>query len=80
MLITPSLDISINEDFLIGKVDPHEKRYGGIILGLRAGYRTSFSSNAWMDGNWNKLDNMPSYTNNSFYLSISVGSGGFAGK
>lgn len=80
MLITPSFDAGINKDFLVGKADHNEKRFGGSIVGLRAGYRTSFRGNGWVDGDWRKLNNMPSYSNNSFYFSVTIGAGGFVRK
>jgi len=78
--LTPSFDIGINEDILIDKAGPDKKSYGGLILGLRAGYHTSVRSNNWRDSDGNKLHNMPSYSNNYFYLTVSFGAGGFAKK
>jgi len=79
-LFNPSLDIGINEDIILTKMDPEEKTYGGLILGIRAGYSTSFSSTKWKNDDLNNSYNKPSYSNNYFYLSVSIGSGGFVSK
>lgn len=79
-LLTPSLDIGINKDILIGHVSRGVKRYGGLILGLKAGYRTSVRSSRWRDDDWHVLYNMPSYSNNCFYFSVSIGAGSFKRK
>ncbi|WP_018617481.1 hypothetical protein [Segetibacter koreensis] len=80
ILLSPTLDIGINEDIIVTKVNPNEKRYGGLILGIRAGYRTSYSSNNWRNDDWVRLYNKPFYSNNCFYLSVSIGAGGFVSK
>jgi hypothetical protein len=79
-LLTPSIDIGINKDIFIDKIVPGSKKYGGMIVGLRAGYRTSVNSNNWRNDNWDKLYNMPSYSNNCFYLSVNIGAGSFSSK
>jgi hypothetical protein len=76
-LVTPSIDVGINEDIFLTRINPAEKKYGGMLLALRAGYRFSFASNAWRDNNWNKVYNMPSYFNNGFYLTVGIGGGSF---
>lgn len=80
ILLTPAIDVGINEDFFITKMKANERKYGGMMLGLRAGYRTSFSSTNWRNDNWERLNNMPSYSNNCFYMTVSIGAGGFARK
>lgn len=79
-LLTPSIDIGINGDIFIERVHAGERKYGGTILGIRAGYRTSGRSNNWKDGHSNKLIDMPDYSNNCFYLSVGIGAGGFVRK
>jgi hypothetical protein len=79
-LLTPSADIGINADILIEKVDGNKKRFGGSMLAIRAGYRTSARSNNWTYSHSNQLLNLPYYSNNCFYLSVSIGAGGFVRK
>jgi hypothetical protein len=79
-LLTPSLDIGINGDIFIEKVLAGEKRYGGSMLGIRAGYRISAKSSNWTDGHSNTLVNMPTYSNNCFYVTVGIGAGGFVRK
>lgn len=76
-LVSPSADIGINEDIILNKMDSDEKTIGGLILGIRIGYSTCVNSTKWNNVDLNKKR---SYSNNYFYLSISIGSGGFVSK
>jgi hypothetical protein len=80
LLYTPSLDIGLNGDFLTGKVTEGSNRFGGLLLGLRAGYHLSPKSNNWRDEDWNRVRNFPNYNNRGFYVSLTVGGGGFRRK
>ncbi len=77
ILVSPSFDLGINADFMINTVDSDRTNYGAFILGLRAGYRASFRHNNWIDGDGDKLDDMPSYGNNAFYVTLAIGGGWF---
>jgi hypothetical protein len=80
VLISPSFDCGINADFIVNNVDPDRTKYGAFILGVRAGYRASFRHDNWLDGDGDKLRNLPSYGNNAFYVTLSIGGGWFMKK
>jgi hypothetical protein len=76
-LVSPSFDAGINADFLLGKINYKEGYYYGWILGIRAGYRASVSSNNWKDEQVVKPYDKPHYANNAFYVTITIGGGSF---
>jgi hypothetical protein len=77
ILMSPSFDFGMNADFLINNVASDRTKYGAFILGLKAGYRASIKKDNWFDGNGDRLDNLPSYGNNAFYVTLSIGGGWF---
>lgn len=80
MIFRPSLDVGLNADWLLAKSRTTDQRFGGLLLGLRAGYHVSSAGNDWRtDGN-NSLPNLPTYTNKGYYLMLTIGGGGFARK
>ncbi len=79
ILLSPSLDLGINADFVVNKVNKERRMYGGFILGIRAGYRISYSSDDWKNDEWEDLD-LPTYQNNAFYVTVSIGGGWFVKK
>ena len=81
MIFRPSFDVGINADFLINKSTTKDQRFGGLLLGLRAGYHLSSPGNDWRnDSNWNQISNLPTYTNQGFYAMLTIGGGGFVKK
>jgi hypothetical protein len=63
MIFRPSFDVGINADFLLAKSRTTDQSFGGLILGLRAGYHLSSTGNDWRnDSNWNSIPNLPNYT------------------
>ena len=81
-LVSPAFDFGMNADFLISKLKWNEKYYLGWIMGIKAGYRFSVRSNNWSnkEAEFYKINEMPSYTNNTFYLTFSFGGGSFDKK
>lgn len=78
-LISPAFDIGMNADFLLSKLKWKDNFYIGWIIGIKAGYRVSIKSNNWSntDAEFYKLNEMPSYANNAFYVTLSFGGGSF---
>lgn len=78
-LISPTLDVSMNANFLLSKPMWNDSFYLGWILGIHAGYRQSVKNNNWKTkGNTSlKSDDLPAYTNNSFYVTLSFGAGAY---
>ena len=79
-LVSPSFDVGINADFLLSKINYKEGYYFGWILGIRAGYRASFSSDNWKDEQVVKPYDKPRYANNAFYFTVTIGGGSFNRK
>jgi hypothetical protein len=87
-LVSPTFDVGMNADFLLSKVRWNDKYYLGWIMGIKAGYRVSLKSDKWKDDynnsykddNFYKINEMPAYTNNAFYVTLSVGGGSFDKK
>ncbi len=80
LLARPSFDVGLNADFLLGKSRTTDQRFGGVMLGLRAGYHLSSRGNEWKDNEWNRLLDLPTYTNQGFYAMLTIGGGGFVKK
>lgn len=72
----------MNTDFLLSKLKWDENYYLGWIRGVKAGYRFSLKNNNWKidDDNFYKINEMPSYTNNAFYIVFTFGGGSFDKK
>jgi hypothetical protein len=67
-----SMDFGINADFIFKKMGNPAGTVSP-ISGLRAGYRLSVENKVWRDFDGNKLNNMPSYSQNGFYVTLSIG-------
>jgi len=78
ILLSPSLDLGINADFVLNKVNKESNMFGGFIVGIRAGYRMSYRNSHWKNEDWEDIYNMPSYHNNAFYVTFAIGGGWFA--
>lgn len=78
ILLSPSLDLGINADFVLNKVNKESNMFGGFIVGIRAGYRMSYKNSHWRNEHWEDVFNMPSYHNNAFYVTFAIGGGWFA--
>lgn len=75
-LFNPTFDFGLNADFLLNKT-PESGKFGSWILGVRTGYRASFENSNWRDTDGNKINGLPAYANNGFYVSLTIGGGGF---
>lgn len=76
---SPSFDFGLNTDIVLS---PENKNnlFGALLLGLRVGYHNSIFKNNWKDEDWNHLENLPSYKNRGFYMTINMGVGVFFKK
>jgi len=86
-LVSPTFDIGMNADFLLSKLEWNKNYYLGWISGVKAGYRVSVKSKRWKKDEdefykdaFNKIYEMPSYTNSAFYVTLSFGMGSFDKK
>lgn len=79
-LYRPSFDIGLNADYLLSKSRTTDQRFGGLLLGLRAGYHISQQSNSWRNDANDRLSNLPDYTNKGYYITLAIGGGGFVKK
>jgi len=69
------VDLGINADFIFKKIANPQGQ--SMISGLRAGCRLSVKNKAWRGFDGNKLDNLPYYAQNGFYISLAIGYGIF---
>ena len=79
-LYRPSFDIGLNADYLLSKSSASDRRFGGLLLGLQAGYHISQQSSSWRDNENNRLPNLPAYSNKGYYVTLAIGGGGFSRK
>ena len=79
-LYRPSFDISLNADYLLSKSRTTDQRFGGLLLGLRAGYHISQRSSSWRNDDNDRLLNLPAYTNKGYYVTLAIGGGRFRRK
>jgi hypothetical protein len=76
-VFSPSFDVSLSGNLLFAKREQLEKSYGGLIMGCRIGYHTSFKNDHWYNDSGSRVANMPSYSNKGFYVTLAIGAGGF---
>lgn len=79
-LYRPSFDIGLNADYLLSKSRTTDPRFGGVLLGLRAGYHISQQSSSWRNDANDRLAGLPSYGNRGYYVTLAIGGGGFVKK
>ena len=80
LIFRPSLDLGLNGDYLFSKSSLSDQRFGGLLVGLRAGYHLSSSGNDWHNDTNDQLPNLPMYTNKGYYIMLTIGGGGFVKK
>ncbi len=80
VIFRPSLDVGLNADYLLSKSRTTDQRFGGLLLGLRAGYHVSSQGNDWHTYMNNSIPNLPTYANNGYYVMLTIGGGGFVKK
>jgi hypothetical protein len=78
-LYSPSIDFGLNLDFLTTKAMKEQQKAGGVVLGLRTGYRVSLKSSNWRNSNGERM-NETAFKNNSYYVTLVAGSGFFCSK
>ncbi len=76
----PSFDVGLNDDWLLSKSSTTDRRFGGFLLGLRAGYHLSQESSSWRNDANDRLPNLPAYTNKGYYVTLAIGGGRFVKK
>lgn len=79
-LSRPSFDVGLNADYLLSRSRTTDQRFGGLLLGLRAGYHLSSRGSDWRNDERDRLPNLPTYTNKGYYIVLTVGGGGFVRK
>ena len=79
-LYRPSFDIGLNADYLLSKSRSTDRRFGGLLLGLRAGYHISQESSSWRNDANDRLPSLPTYGNKGYYVTLAIGGGGFVKK
>ncbi len=80
LIFRPSLDVGLNADYLLSKSRTTDQRFGGLLLGLRAGYHVSSQGNDWHTDANERLSNLPTYSNKGYYVTLTIGGGGFVKK
>jgi hypothetical protein len=78
-LNSPSFNFGLNLDFLTTKETKEQKRAGGLILGLRAGYRFSPKNSTWENSDGVRQYEA-GFRNNSYYATLVTGGGLFKSK
>lgn len=69
--------LSVGADyFFASEPDPEDGGYGGLYIGLRAGYLYALPSDAW-NYQGGDINNGPDLNLNGFFVRLSVGGGGF---
>jgi hypothetical protein len=76
-LLSPSIDFGINGDYVFPRFSSERRNPDRFIVGFRGGYIWSFTKNHWRDDDWNQIPGTSAFRNNSYYLTIVVGQGGF---
>lgn len=79
-LYRPSFEIGLNADYLLSKSRTTDQRFGGLLLGLRAGYHISQQSSSWRNDANDRLPNLPAYANKGYYVTLTIGGGRFVKK
>jgi hypothetical protein len=80
VLFSPSFDLGFNGDFIVTSPPGDRNKYGALLLGMRIGYRASFRNNNWVDQDGDEFEYNPYYSNNAFYVTITIGGGWFIKK
>lgn len=78
-LYSPSFDLGLNVDLLTTKESRQQKRAGGLVLGLRIGYRFSPERDNWRNNSHERQYETP-FRNNSYYVTLAAGGGFFCSK
>lgn len=73
----PSIDVGLNTDFILKKHSGTEEGFSSILAGIRAGYKFSIKNRTWRDFYGNRIDGMPTYNQNGFYITATIGCGAF---
>ncbi|MDB5241025.1 MAG: hypothetical protein JWP57_1650 [Spirosoma sp.] len=79
-LSRPSFDVGLNADYLLSRSRTTDQRFGGLLLGLRAGYQISQQGSDWRNDKNDRLPNLPTYGNKGYYVALTFGGGGFVKK
>lgn len=75
-LFSYATDISLNADLKLSNWSCDPKQFGGLMLGLRAGYLVSPASAQWKsNSDLGQMASLPTYATNGFYVAVSVGGG-----
>lgn len=80
VVLSPVANIGLNADFIIPKLSLTDKEKARLVLGIRIGYQSFFRNRQWRNSNWSRVNGIPSFNNNLYYINASVGEGAFVKK
>ncbi|MBC3787989.1 hypothetical protein [Spirosoma utsteinense] len=77
-VLLPSLNVQfgVGADWLVAAFTEDDS-YGGLLLGMRAGYQLSPSSSGWRSTGELVPPDRPRYATNGYFVTLTIGAGGF---
>lgn len=76
MLPNINAQFGIGADWLVAALGEGEG-YGGLMMGVRAGYQLSPSSSGWRSTGELSIPDRPRYATNGYFVTLTIGVGGF---
>lgn len=76
MLPNINAQFGIGADWLVAALGEGEG-YGGLLMGIRAGYQLSPSSSGWRSTGELSVPDRPRYATNGYFVTMTLGVGGF---
>jgi hypothetical protein len=76
-LFSPSMEITLNGEWVLNQADQDENPFSAILLGLSIGYRTSPVNDTWFDQHSSLVRNHPRYRIHGYFITLSFGGGSF---
>lgn len=76
MLPLFNAQLGIGADWLVAALSEGEG-YGGVLIGIRAGYQFSPSSSGWRSSGEMSVTAPPRYATNGYFVTLTIGVGGF---
>ncbi|MBC8155416.1 MAG: hypothetical protein H7Z72_21215 [Bacteroidetes bacterium] len=76
MLPNVNAQLGIGADWLVAAFGEGDG-YGGLLMGIRAGYQLSPSSSGWRSTGELSAPDRPHYATNGYFVTLTVGVGGF---
>jgi hypothetical protein len=76
MLSNVNLQLGVGADWLVAAFG-EGNGYGGLLLGIRAGYQLSPLSGGWQTTGEVTAPDRPRYATNGYFITMTIGMGGF---